>query len=88
MTVGTWGPLDSGLVTSYCLRTPPPEKPADDEADAEESDDGIPNDGWEVMRVELQVKKHKDKRLVVFRKPEADEEFVKTFHDFIEKEAN
>ena len=70
-------------MTSYCLRTPVPKDAPDEESLASEPDDGAPRDGWRVMRVEMRVSKHKDKRLIVFRRPEADEEFVNTFHDFI-----
>ena len=90
VTVPVRGPNDCGVVMSYCLRsriTTPEE-----EVSTKETKGAVPagetleeeeDDGWRVMRVEMRVKKHKDKRLIVFKEPEADEAFVNTFHDYL-----
>ena len=85
ITVAAWGPYDSGEVTSYCLFTETSPNESKDSA-AEVSEQQTVR-RWKVMRVEMRVNKHKDKRLIVFRQPEADERFVDTFHDFIHEEA-
>ncbi|XP_003744282.1 uncharacterized protein LOC100901638 [Galendromus occidentalis] len=76
-SIGVWGPSDSGALTSYCERSPNGVR-TETEDSGEEADDG-----WEVMRIELRVKKLKDKRLIVFRRPEADLEYVNTFRDSV-----
>lgn len=37
---------------------------------------------WRVMRVEILLEQAKDKRLLVYKTPEGDENFVDTFDDF------
>ncbi|OQR71410.1 hypothetical protein BIW11_11018 [Tropilaelaps mercedesae] len=98
LVIPVQGSKQKGMVYAWCTRQLPTRDSTVDEIarlDGEVSKEIAPTDCekpskqiplWRVMRLEIRFELIKDKRLIVFRAPEADQHFIDTFDDVTNKD--